>query len=58
LLVVFNQLLFDRRVWKVADTLGGSQPAVRSSLAKLRKLLGNDLCVRTPKGREPTPYAD
>ena len=58
LLVVFNRLLFDRRVSKVADILGGSQPAVRSSLAKLRKLIGNDLFVRTPKGMEPTPYAD
>ena len=58
LLVVFNQLLIDRRVSKAADTLGVSQPAVSNSLAKLRKLLGDELFLRTPKGMEPTPYAD
>jgi DNA-binding transcriptional LysR family regulator len=58
LLVVFNQLLVDRRVSKVADSLGVSQPAVSNSLAKLRKLLGDELFLRTPKGMEPTPYAD
>jgi len=58
LLVVFNQLLVERRVSKVADNLGVSQPAVSNSLAKLRKLLGDELFLRTPKGMEPTPYAD
>ena len=58
LLVVFNQLLIDRRVSKAADSLGVSQPAVSNSLAKLRKLLGDELFLRTPKGMEPTPYAD
>jgi DNA-binding transcriptional LysR family regulator len=58
LLVVFNQLLIDRRVSKAADNLGVSQPAVSNSLAKLRKLLGDELFLRTPQGMEPTPYAD
>ena len=58
LLVVFNQLLVERRVSKVADNLGISQPAVSNSLAKLRKLFDDDLFLRTPKGMEPTPYAD
>lgn len=58
LLVVFNQLLVDRRVSRAADSLGVSQPAVSNSLAKLRKLLGDELFLRTPKGMEPTPYAD
>ena len=58
LLVVFNELLVERRVSKVADNLGVSQPAVSNSLAKLRKLLGDELFLRTPKGMEPTPYAD
>jgi DNA-binding transcriptional LysR family regulator len=58
LLVVFNQLLIERRVSKVADSLGVSQPAVSNSLAKLRKLLGDELFLRTAKGMEPTPYAD
>lgn len=58
LLVVFNQLLVERRVSKVAENLGISQPAVSNSLAKLRKLFGDELFLRTPKGMEPTPYAD
>ena len=58
LLVVFNQLLVERRVSKVADNLGISQPAVSNSLAKLRKLFGDELFLRTPKGMEPTPFAD
>jgi len=58
LLVVFNQLLVERRVSKVADSLGVSQPAVSNSLAKLRKLFGDELFLRTPKGMEPTPFAD
>ena len=58
LLVVFNQLLVERRVSKVADNLGISQPAVSNSLAKLRKLFGDDLFLRTPAGMEPTPFAE
>lgn len=58
LLVVFNQLLTDRRVSKAAENLGVSQPAVSNSLAKLRKLFGDELFLRTPKGMEPTPFAD
>ena len=54
LLVVFNQLLVERRVSKVAENLGVSQPAVSNSLAKLRKLFGDELFLRTPKGMEPT----
>jgi len=58
LLVVFNQLLIERRVSKVAETLGISQPGISNSLAKLRKLFGDELFLRTPKGMEPTPFAD
>ena len=58
LLVVFNQLLVERRVSKVAENLGISQPAVSNSLAKMRKLFGDELFLRTPKGMEPTPFAD
>lgn len=58
LLVVFNQLLAERRVSRVAETLGISQPAVSNSLAKLRRLFGDELFLRTPRGMEPTPFAD
>jgi DNA-binding transcriptional LysR family regulator len=58
LLVVFNHLLVERKVSRVAEVLGLSQPAVSNSLAKLRKLFGDELFLRTPKGMEPTPFAD
>src|SRR5438105_3080343 len=57
LLVVFNQLLVERRVSKVAETLGLSQPAVSNALARLRKLTDDTLFLRTTRGMEPTPYA-
>lgn len=58
LLVTFNHLLVERRVSAVAERLGVSQPAVSNSLAKLRRLFGDELFLRTPKGMEPTPFAD
>ena len=57
LLVVFQQLLVDRRVSKVAENLGLSQPGVSNALARLRKLTDDPLFLRTPKGMEPTPFA-
>ena len=35
-LVLFQQLMVDRRVFKVAENLGLTQPAFSNSLAKLR----------------------
>ena len=57
LLVVFNQLLVERGVSKVANNLGLSQPAVSNALARLRKVTGDNLFLRTTKGMEPTPFA-
>jgi DNA-binding transcriptional LysR family regulator len=57
LLVVFNQLLMDRRVSTTAEKLGLSQPAVSNALKRLRVLLKDELFVRTARGMEPTPYA-
>jgi DNA-binding transcriptional LysR family regulator len=57
LLVVFHHLLRERRVSRVAHTLGLSQPAVSNALRRLRTLLGDELFLRTPGGMEPTPYA-
>lgn len=57
LLVIFNQLLTDKRVSTVADTLGLTQPAVSNALKRLRLLLKDDLFVRTSRGMEPTPFA-
>ena len=57
LLVVFNQLLVERSVSRVADNLGLSQPAASNALARLRKLTGDTLFLRTTRGMEPTPFA-
>ncbi|MDR6583525.1 LysR family transcriptional regulator [Herbaspirillum frisingense] len=54
LLVVFNQLLVDRRVSIVAEKLGQTQPAISNALNRLRRLLGDELFLRTSKGMEPT----
>jgi DNA-binding transcriptional LysR family regulator len=57
-LVLFQQLMVERRVSKVAENLGLTQPAVSNTLAKLRRQFGDDLFVRTPMGMMPTPFAE
>jgi DNA-binding transcriptional LysR family regulator len=57
LLLVFNQLLLQRRVSKVAEALGMTQPGISNALKRLRLLLNDELFVRTARGMEPTPYA-
>jgi len=39
LLVIFNQLMIDKRVSAVAESLGITQPAVSNALKRLRVLL-------------------
>jgi len=58
LLVVFNQVVIERNVSKAAESLGVTQSSVSNSLARLRKSLGDPLFMRTPKGMEPTPFAE
>ena len=57
-LVLFQQLVVERRVSKVAENLGLTQPAVSNALAKLRRKFGDELFVRTPAGMVPTPFAE
>lgn len=57
-LVLFQQLMVERRVSKVAETMSLTQPAVSNTLAKLRRQFGDDLFVRTPAGMMPTPFAE
>jgi len=57
-LVLFQHLMVERRVSRVADRLGLTQPAVSNSLAKLRRLFGDELFLRTPSGMVPTPFAE
>src|SRR3569623_89453 len=57
LLLVFRELLTERRVSAVARKLELSQPAISNALIRVRRLLGDELFLRTSKGMEPTPYA-
>ncbi|MFG1342434.1 LysR family transcriptional regulator [Xanthobacter autotrophicus] len=57
LLVVFNELLKTGRVNAAAVQLGLTQPAVSNALTRLRRILGDELFVRTSQGMQPTPYA-
>ncbi len=57
LLVMFQQLFKDQRVSSAAASLGLSQPAVSSALNRLRRMLGDELFVRTARGMLPTPFA-
>jgi DNA-binding transcriptional LysR family regulator len=58
LLVVFDALLRTRSVTRAARSLGMSQPATSFALNRLRRMLGDPLFVRTPRGIHPTPHAE
>jgi DNA-binding transcriptional LysR family regulator len=57
LLIVFQQLFTEKSVSAVAAQLGLTQPAVSNALARLRRLMNDELFLRTSRGMEPTPYA-
>lgn len=57
LLVIFNQLMIDKRVSAVAESLGITQPAVSNALKRLRVQLKDELFLRTSHGMVPTPFA-
>src|SRR5688500_18666600 len=57
LLRVFDAVLHEKGVTPAAARLGLTQPAVSNALARLRKLLGDALFVRTPRGVDATPFA-
>ena len=57
LLRVFDAVLHESGVTRAAARLGLTQPAVSNALARLRKLFGDPLFVRTPTGMDATPFA-
>jgi DNA-binding transcriptional LysR family regulator len=57
LLVVLDALIAERSVQQAGKRLGLSQSATSHALDRLRKLLGDQLLVRTASGMEPTPRA-
>ena len=57
LLRVFDAVLQEKGVTPAAARLRLTQPAVSNALARLRKLFGDPLFVRTPRGVDATPFA-
>lgn len=57
LLVLFDALIAMRSVRRAGEMVGLSQSATSHALDRLRKLLGDELLVRTAAGMEPTPRA-
>ena len=57
LLVVLDALIAERSVQQAGRRLGLSQSATSHALDRLRKLIGDQLLVRTASGMEPTPRA-
>src|SRR5689334_5932332 len=57
LLLVFHELLREKRATTVAERLGLSQSAISHALARLREIFGDPLFVRKPHGLAPTRRA-
>jgi DNA-binding transcriptional LysR family regulator len=58
LLRVFAAILAEGSVTAAGERLSLSQPAMSNALARLRKVFGDPLFVRTPRGMRPTPFAE
>ena len=58
LLAVFQEVYRERQISNAARRLGLSQSAVSNALARLRRLFGDELFVRTGLGMQPTPFAE
>ncbi len=58
LLRVLDALHRERHVTNAAVRVGSSQPSMSRALARLRKVFGDELFVRTAHGMVPTPRAD
>jgi len=57
LLRVLDAVLRERSVTGAASRLGLTQPAVSNALARLRRAFDDPLFVRSPRGMDPTPFA-
>ncbi len=57
LLVVFDAVMLERSLTRAGRRLGLSQPAASHALSRLRRMLQDDLFIRTPEGMQPTPRA-
>lgn len=57
LLVIFEALMFERNVSRVAEKLFMGQPAVSAALGRLRDLFDDPLLLRSGRAMEPTARA-
>ena len=57
LLNVFVAIFREGHVGRAADALGMSQPVVSTQLARLRRIAGDPLFVRTARGMQPSALA-
>ncbi|WP_434681440.1 LysR family transcriptional regulator [Pseudomonas sp. R1-18] len=57
LLVIFEALMFERNLTRVAEKLFIGQPAVSAALGRLRDLFDDPLLLRNGRGMEPTARA-
>src|SRR5665213_157446 len=58
LLVAFDSMVEHRSVTRAAEALGLSQPAMSAAVARLRKLFGDPLFVKTGREMRATPRAN
>ncbi|MCD8349331.1 MAG: LysR family transcriptional regulator [Planctomycetaceae bacterium] len=58
LLIVFDTIMSERSATRAGVRLGMTQPAVSHALRRLRLLFDDPLFVRTPRGLDPTPFAE
>ena len=54
LLVIFEALMFEKNLTRVAEKLFMGQPAVSAALGRLRDLFDDPLLLRNGRGMEPT----
>ena len=57
LLVIFEALMFEKNLTRVAEKLFMGQPAVSAALGRLRDMFDDPLLLRNGRGMEPTPRA-
>ncbi|RJX74113.1 LysR family transcriptional regulator [Pseudomonas sp. LS-2] len=57
LLVIFESLMFERNLTRVAEKLFMGQPAISAALARLRDLFDDPLLLRNGRAMEPTARA-
>lgn len=56
-LLYLEALVEERHVTRAANRMGIGQPAMSAALARLRRVFGDPLLVKTSAGMEPTPRA-